>query len=83
MVTKRRTKQLKKELKNKIISVNEIINTNEWGVVFVKTAHEELFIELLNNSCKNLKETEGTLEENEEIYEKFQDEEKVKKSKER
>ena len=66
MVTKRRIKQLKKKLKNKIISVNEIINTNEWSVVFVKTAHEEPFIELLNNFGKDQKECEGTLEENEE-----------------
>ena len=55
-------RQLNKKLKKKIISVN----TNEWSVVFVKTAHEEPFIELLNNFCKDLKEFEGTLEENEE-----------------
>ena len=40
MVTKRRMRQLKKELKNKIIPVNEIIKTNEWRVVFVKSAYE-------------------------------------------
>ena len=57
--------QLKKPLKNKIISVNEIINTNEWSVVFVRTTYEEPFIELVNNFCKDLKEYEGTLEENE------------------
>ena len=65
MVTKRRMRQLKKELKNKIISVNKIISTNEWNIVFPKTANEEPFIELLNNFCKDLKEFEGTLEENE------------------
>ena len=95
-------------VKNKIISVNEIIKTNEWSVVFVKTAYEEPFIELVNNFCKDLVEFEGTLEENEEnknvldeyeqiasevketlmilkekINEKFQNEEKVKKSQER
>ena len=64
MVTKRRKRQLKKELKKKIISVNEIINTNEWSVVFVKTAHEEPFIELLNNFCRGMKEFEGTLDKN-------------------
>ena len=66
MVTKRRMRQLKKELKNKIISVNKIISTNEWNIVLAKTANEEPFIELLNNFCKDLKEFEGTLEENEE-----------------
>ena len=96
-------RQLNKKLKKKIISVN----TNEWSVVFVNTAHEEPFIELLNNFCKDLKEFEGTLEENEEneklldeyeqiacegketlmilkgkINEKFQNEEKIKKSEE-
>ena len=65
MVTKRRIGQLKNPLKNKIISVNEIINTNEWSVVFVRTTYEEPFIELVNNFCKDLKEYEGTLEENE------------------
>ena len=40
MVTKRRMRQLKKELKNKIIPVKEIIKTNEWRVVFVKSAYE-------------------------------------------
>ena len=99
---------MKKELKNKIISVNEIINTNEWSVTFVKTTHEEPIIELLNNFCKELMEFEGTLEENEKneklldeykeiasegketimilkgkINEKFQNEEKIKKSEER
>ena len=49
-----------------IISVNEIIKTNEWSVVFVKTAYDEPFIELVNNFCKDLKEFERTLEENEE-----------------
>ena len=49
-----------------IISVNEIIKTNEWSVVFVKTTYDEPFIELVNNFCKNLKEFERTLEENEE-----------------
>ena len=49
-----------------IISVNEIIKTNEWSVVVVKTAYDEPFIELVNNFCKNLKEFESTLEENEE-----------------
>ena len=49
-----------------IISVNEIIKTNEWSVVVVKTAYDEPFIELVNNFCKNLKEFERTLEENEE-----------------
>ena len=65
MVTKRRIGQLKNPLKNKIISVNEIINTNEWSIVFVKTTYEEPFIELVNNFCKDLKEYEGTWEENE------------------
>ena len=88
--------------------MNEIIKTNEWSAVFVKTAYEEPFIELVNNFCKGLKEFEGTLEENEENEkvwdeyeqraiegketlmvlkeknnEKFQNEEKVKKSQER
>ena len=49
-----------------IMSVNEIIKTNEWSVVFVKTAYDKPFIELVNNFCKNLKEFERTLEENEE-----------------
>ena len=49
-----------------IISVNEIIKTNEWSVVVVRTAYDEPFIELVNNFCKNLKEFERTLEENEE-----------------
>ena len=58
MVEKRRMRQLKKELKNKIISVNEIIKTNKWIVVFVKTTYEEPFLELLNNFWKDLKELE-------------------------
>ena len=66
MVKKRRMRQLKKELKNKIISVNEIIKTSEWSAVFVKTTYEEPFIELLNNFCKDLKELEEILEEKEE-----------------
>ena len=77
MVTKRRKWQLKKELKNKIISVNEIIKTNEWSVVFVKTAYEEPFIELVNNFCKDLKEFEGTLEENEENEKLFDEYEHI------
>ena len=66
MLKKRRMRQLKKELKNKIISVNEIIKTSEWSAVFVKTTYEEPFIELLNNFCKDLKELEEILEEKEE-----------------
>ena len=42
-------RQLEKELKNKITSVNEVIKTNEWSFVFVKTAYQEPFIELVNN----------------------------------
>ena len=41
------------------------MKTNELSVVFVKTAHEEPFIELVNNFCKDLKEFEATLEEKE------------------
>ena len=66
MITKLQMRQLKKNLINMIISVNEIIKTNEWSVVFVKTTYDEPFIELVNNFCKNLKEFERTLEENEE-----------------
>ena len=66
MITKLQMRQLKKNLINMIISVNEIIKTNEWSVVVVKTAYDEPFIELVNNFCKNLKEFERTLEENEE-----------------
>ena len=44
-----RMRQLEKELKNKITSVNEVIKTNEWSFVFVKTAYQEPFIELVNN----------------------------------
>ena len=73
---------IEKKLINMIISVNEIIKTNEWSVVFVKTAYDEPFIELVNNFCKNLKEFERTLEENEENeklldeYEQIANEEK-------
>ena len=66
MITKLQMRQLKKNVINMIISVNEIIKTNEWSVVVVKTAYDEPFIELVNNFCKNLKEFERILEENEE-----------------
>ena len=45
MVTKCRMRKLKKELKNKIISVNEIIKTNNWSFVFAKMAIGKLAAE--------------------------------------
>ena len=58
MIRKHRIRQLTKELKKKTTSVNKIIKTDEWSVVFIKTTHEEPFIELVNNFCRVLRKFE-------------------------